>query len=77
MIYQNSYIGLLGAKNISHTLSFQNNTNAVFVSLPLQVMKGMAKIMKECWYESSAARLPALRVKKSLINLKCTDPVEV
>ncbi|CAB4038895.1 TGF-beta receptor type-1-like [Paramuricea clavata] len=41
------------------------------------IMKGMTKIMQECWYECSAARLPALRVKKSLINLKCDDPVDV
>ena len=40
-------------------------------------MKSMGKIIQECWYESSAARLPALRVKKSLIALKRNDPVDV
>ncbi|XP_046859869.1 TGF-beta receptor type-1-like [Xenia sp. Carnegie-2017] len=42
-----------------------------------EIMKSMGKIIQECWYESSAARLPALRVKKSLIALKRNDPVDV
>ncbi|XP_028402960.1 TGF-beta receptor type-1-like [Dendronephthya gigantea] len=41
------------------------------------VMKGIGKVMKECWYECNAARLPALRVKKTLINLRSNDPVDV
>ena len=28
------------------------------------------KLMKECWSENSAARLTALRIKKSLANLE-------
>ena len=41
-------------------------------------MNAMAKIMRECWYENSAARLPALRVKKTLANLMLgNEPVKV
>lgn len=41
-------------------------------------MNTMSKIMKECWYENSAARLPALRVKKTLAVLgNGNDPVKV
>ena len=33
-------------------------------------MKVMAKVMKECWFETAAARLSALRIKKTLAALK-------
>jgi len=33
-------------------------------------LKVMMKLMKECWSENSAARLTALRIKKSLANLE-------
>ena len=36
----------------------------------MQPMKVMAKVMKECWFENAAARLSALRIKKTLAALK-------
>ncbi|XP_026272408.1 TGF-beta receptor type-1 isoform X3 [Frankliniella occidentalis] len=33
-----------------------------------EALSGMSKVMKECWYQSAAARLTALRVKKTLSN---------
>ncbi|BET01898.1 Saxophone [Nesidiocoris tenuis] len=33
------------------------------------VLSSMGKLMKECWYSNPHARLPALRVKKTLIKL--------
>ncbi|XP_034255769.1 TGF-beta receptor type-1 isoform X2 [Thrips palmi] len=33
-----------------------------------EALSGMSKVMKECWYQNAAARLTALRVKKTLSN---------
>ena len=33
----------------------------------------MSKLMKECWYQNAAARLTALRVKKTLANFVASD----
>lgn len=30
--------------------------------------------MRECWHQKPAARLPILRVKKTLVKLATTDP---
>ncbi|KAM5180944.1 activin receptor type-1-like [Mantella aurantiaca] len=35
-----------------------------------KVLSGLTKIMRECWYPSPSARLTALRIKKTLNNLK-------
>lgn len=40
----------------------------LFLHLP-QVLSALAKIMKECWYQSPSARLTALRIKKTLKKL--------
>lgn len=40
----------------------------LFLCLP-QVLSALAKIMKECWYQSPSARLTALRIKKTLKKL--------
>ena len=32
-------------------------------------MKLLTKVMKECWFENAAARLSALRIKKTLAAL--------
>lgn len=37
--------------------------------VPRQVLSALAKIMKECWYQSPSARLTALRIKKTLKKL--------
>jgi activin receptor type-1 len=39
-----------------------------------QVMAGLAKVMRECWHEDSNVRLPALRIKKSLLKIAADDP---
>lgn len=39
-----------------------------FLCLP-QILSALAKIMKECWYQSPSARLTALRIKKTLKKL--------
>jgi len=39
-----------------------------------KIMLGLAKIMKECWHENGDVRLPALRIKKSLLKLAALDP---
>ncbi|XP_074112813.1 TGF-beta receptor type-1 babo isoform X6 [Cotesia typhae] len=34
----------------------------------IEALQVMSKVMKECWYHNAAARLTALRIKKSLAN---------
>ncbi|XKL61528.1 hypothetical protein PGB90_008585 [Kerria lacca] len=36
----------------------------------------MAKVMKECWYHNAAARLTALRIKKTLATLSSLDDLK-
>lgn len=73
MMYCNHLILLLLDKNdVEGKLKLDNDWFCFFTAF-LQVMSKMAKIMRECWYENSAARLPALRVKKSIANLLMGD----
>ncbi|CAH2104044.1 unnamed protein product [Euphydryas editha] len=37
------------------------------------VLSAISKVMKECWYQNPAARLTALRIKKTLANIATTD----
>ncbi|XP_043278576.1 activin receptor type-1-like [Venturia canescens] len=37
-------------------------------------LAGLGKLMRECWHGKPAARLPILRVKKTLIKLAANDP---
>ncbi|EEB19611.1 SAX, putative [Pediculus humanus corporis] len=37
----------------------------------------MSKLMKECWYQNEAARLTALRIKKTLANLGASEDVKI
>jgi hypothetical protein len=39
----------------------------------VQVLKVLAKIMNECWFEDSQSRLTALRIKKTLLKLYGTE----
>lgn len=39
-----------------------------------KVMSSLAKIMKECWHEDGNVRLPALRIKKSLLKFAALEP---
>ncbi|XP_067630347.1 TGF-beta receptor type-1 isoform X3 [Eurosta solidaginis] len=41
-----------------------------------EVLHGMAKVMKECWYPNPVARLTALRIKKTLANITVEDKVK-
>ena len=36
----------------------------------------VAKVMKECWYPNPAARLTALRIKKTLANISLEDTIK-
>ena len=37
----------------------------------------MSQLMKECWYANAAARLTALRIKKTLANLEATEDLKI
>ena len=47
-----------------------------FIPRP-QIMESYAKVMKECWYQNGAARLTALRIKKTLAGLMGPSEPEV
>lgn len=40
------------------------------------VLNGLGKVMRECWHQNANARLPALRVKKTLLKLASTLNME-
>jgi len=40
-------------------------------------LRVMSKLMKECWYHNGAARLTALRIKKSLANIMIEEDIKV
>ena len=42
-----------------------------------QALHVMSKLMKECWYQNEAARLTALRIKKTLANLGASEDVKI
>ncbi|OAD52532.1 TGF-beta receptor type-1 [Eufriesea mexicana] len=46
----------------------QSVINVPTFNLLFQALQVMSKVMKECWYHNAAARLTALRIKKSLAN---------
>ncbi|XP_032527821.1 TGF-beta receptor type-1 isoform X2 [Danaus plexippus] len=41
------------------------------------VLSAISKVMKECWYQNPAARLTALRIKKTLANIATTDHMKL
>ncbi|XP_076053785.1 TGF-beta receptor type-1 babo isoform X5 [Oratosquilla oratoria] len=41
-----------------------------------EALRVMSKIMKECWYHNAAARLTALRIKKTLANLGAQEDIK-
>ncbi|XP_049885080.1 TGF-beta receptor type-1-like isoform X2 [Pectinophora gossypiella] len=41
------------------------------------VLSAISKVMKECWYHNPAARLTALRIKKTLANIGSTDHIKL
>ncbi|KAG6443149.1 TGF-beta receptor type-1 isoform X2 [Manduca sexta] len=41
------------------------------------VLSAISKVMKECWYQNPAARLTALRIKKTLANIGTADCIKL
>ncbi|XP_075588750.1 TGF-beta receptor type-1 isoform X5 [Dermatophagoides farinae] len=42
-----------------------------------EALRVMSKIMKECWYHNAAARLTALRIKKTIANLEAQEDLKM
>ncbi|XP_077997804.1 TGF-beta receptor type-1-like [Glandiceps talaboti] len=42
-----------------------------------EVLRAMSKLMKECWYHNGAARLTALRIKKTLASLSSAEDIKL
>ncbi len=42
-----------------------------------EALRVMSQLMKECWYANAAARLTALRIKKTLANLEATEDLKI
>ncbi|CAG2166534.1 unnamed protein product [Oppiella nova] len=42
-----------------------------------EALRIMSKIMKECWYHNAAARLTALRIKKTIANLGAQEDLKI
>jgi len=45
--------------------------------LLLQVLRVMSQLMKECWYQAPAARLSALRIRKTLQKFALLDDCKI
>ncbi|XP_073955911.1 TGF-beta receptor type-1 babo isoform X2 [Choristoneura fumiferana] len=41
------------------------------------ILSSISKVMKECWYQNPAARLTALRIKKTLANIGSGDYIKM
>lgn len=48
----------------------------IVLCLSLQALRVMSKVMKECWYHNAAARLTALRIKKTIANLGASEDLK-
>lgn len=61
-------------KNIVNLTScIQVLTKYLTPTLSPQTMVGMANLMRECWHQNPSVRLPALRIKKTLLKLAAND----
>lgn len=49
----------------------------ICVLFATQSLRVMGKIMRECWYANGAARLTALRIKKTLSQLSVEEDVKM
>lgn len=61
-------------------ISNQMDANVTLSVLPVpvsQALRVMGKIMRECWYANGAARLTALRIKKTLSQLSVDEDVKM
>ena len=46
-------------------------------TVSVQALRVMGKMMRECWYANGAARLTALRIKKTLSQLSVQEDVKI
>lgn len=46
-------------------------------ALVFQSLRVMARLMKECWYHNAAARLTALRIRKTLASLASQEDLKI
>jgi len=46
-------------------------------ALLFQAQRVMSKLMKECWYQNGAARLTALRIKKTLAGMVGLEDIKI
>ena len=67
-------MGFLLPKTIFQLQSAEPSPRAPPLTPLPQVLSGLAKVMKECWHDDSNVRLPALRIKKSLLKIAADDP---
>jgi hypothetical protein len=58
---------------VSFTGPLKKSENVSF-SPVLQILSGISQLMKECWHQNPNVRLPALRLKKSLLKLAVQHP---
>ena len=49
----------------------------VTVGFSVKALRVMGKMMRECWYANGAARLTALRIKKTLSQLSVQEDVKI
>ena len=61
----------------SITFGLVHSIHSFIVFLKLKALKLVTKVMRECWFENTMARLTALRIKKTLAGLKGTDQVKI
>ena len=59
---------------VSFTGPLEKSENVSFLFRVLQILSGICQLMKECWHQNPNVRLPALRLKKSLLKLAVQDP---
>lgn len=52
---------------------FNFNNIMYYLFFLSKILTGMTKLMRECWHQNSAVRLPALRIKKTLLKLVSGD----
>lgn len=62
---------------LNYTLLTALNPYLFRPPLIFQALRVMGKIMRECWYANGAARLTALRIKKTLSQLSIQEDLKV
>ncbi|KAG1714876.1 Activin receptor type-1B [Nymphon striatum] len=45
--------------------------------MSFETLRVLSKVMKECWYHNGAARLTALRIKKTIANLGASEDIKI